>query len=527
MSNYKLFISSAGIGSRLKTHTNFRNKALLTLGLKPAIAHIIDKFPPDVPVVIAVGYKKDSLIEVLSEFYPDRSIEFVYVDNYDGVGSGLGLSMLCCEKYLQCPFIFVPNDTLIFSSNINLNPEKYGNWIGLFNNNGDKVDPAHYRCAEIGNDSLISILPKGLNTENVYIGLCGVLDFQNFWTKMRSSETAIEEGESFGLNGLKNIKPIFFSDWYDTGNINRIERAFIKYNDNTHNILPKIEEAIWMHGDKCIKYHKDVLFIEDRLRRLNHLPGEMTPEIINRGKNFFSYRFSNGKLLSNYCDVNNFLKFLNKAESALWKNRSQNFEHSIEIQNKFYKEKTFERVELYLQRFDQKDQITLINEIKVPTVSDILHKIRWEEFYKGAIWANFHGDLHGDNIVVEGNGKFTLLDWRQNFGDDNYEFGDIYYDLGKLMHGLVVRHPMIAQKRYLINQIDESSVNLDVDNSLSFFQIRLFFEDWIVQNGYDLRRVKQVMALIFINIAALHDFPYSKFLFHLGQLQMSEMFNYD
>ena len=41
---YKVFISSAGTGSRLKAHTSFRNKGLVTLGLKPAISLIIEKF---------------------------------------------------------------------------------------------------------------------------------------------------------------------------------------------------------------------------------------------------------------------------------------------------------------------------------------------------------------------------------------------------------------------------------------------------------------------------------------------------
>ena len=58
MAEYKLFISSAGTGSRLKAHTTYRNKGLLTLGLKPALVHIIEKFDPEIPIVIAVGYKK-------------------------------------------------------------------------------------------------------------------------------------------------------------------------------------------------------------------------------------------------------------------------------------------------------------------------------------------------------------------------------------------------------------------------------------------------------------------------------------
>ena len=37
---------------------------------------------------------------------------------------------------------------------------------------------------------------------------------------------------------------------------------------------------------------------------------------------------------------------------------------------------------------------------------------------------------------------FSLLDWRQNFGR-SYVFGDIYYDLAKLHHGLIISHDFI------------------------------------------------------------------------------------
>ena len=44
---------------------------------------------------------------------------------------------------------------------------------------------------------------------------------------------------------------------------------------------------------------------------------------------------------------------------------------------------------------------------------------------------NFHGDLHGSNIIYDKN-KFTLIDWREKFGDD-IRTGDIYYDLAKFI----------------------------------------------------------------------------------------------
>lgn len=522
MADYKLFISSAGTGSRLKAHTTYRNKGLMTLGLKPALAHIIEKFNPKIPIVVAVGYKRDSLIEILTEFYPNRDIEFIVVDNFDGPGSGLGYSMMQCEDKLQCPFVFVPNDTIVEGTEIDLNPNEVGNWVGLKYNASGNIDPSHYRCAETFDNKVISILPKGLSTDNIYVGLCGIKDFSTFWEVMRSSEEAIVDGESFGLNGLRHKRAVFIDEWYDTGNLNRINDAFERFSSKNHNILPKKDEAIWISDGKCIKYHKDPKFIKDRLERLKFLPEENVPEILNSGKYYFSYRYLNGDLLSKTADLKNLRNLLEVMKKNLWDIKPSEFCKSDFLQEEFYREKTLKRIDLYLNRFEQADNIENINGKEVLTVSRALSQFNWLDFYKGVEWGRFHGDLHGENIIIERSGNFKLLDWRQNFGDGNYEYGDVYYDLAKLMHGLVVRHTMVSQNYFSVDYLNATTVNIDIKNTMSFFHAQQFLDEWITENGYDLSRVKIIVALIFLNIAALHHYPYSKFLFLLGQKQLSE-----
>ena len=50
MENFKVCILAAGIGSRMGSFTNVFNKALLPINGKPAICHIIDKFPDDISI---------------------------------------------------------------------------------------------------------------------------------------------------------------------------------------------------------------------------------------------------------------------------------------------------------------------------------------------------------------------------------------------------------------------------------------------------------------------------------------------
>ena len=45
---------------------------------------------------------------------------------------------------------------------------------------------------------------------------------------------------------------------------------------------------------------------------------------------------------------------------------------------------------------------------------------------------------------------------------------------------------------------------------------------WIRENGYDLKKVKVLTALIYLNIAALHHYPYSLLLYGLGKKMLKD-----
>ena len=61
MYNYKVFLPTAGIGSRVKNQSNSLNKCLISIDNKPVISHIVEKFHPSrylafiVPKIFNVG----------------------------------------------------------------------------------------------------------------------------------------------------------------------------------------------------------------------------------------------------------------------------------------------------------------------------------------------------------------------------------------------------------------------------------------------------------------------------------------
>jgi len=59
MVEYKVLITTSGIGSRLGKLTNYTNKCLVRVGDIPAISHIIESYPIETKFVITLGYDGD------------------------------------------------------------------------------------------------------------------------------------------------------------------------------------------------------------------------------------------------------------------------------------------------------------------------------------------------------------------------------------------------------------------------------------------------------------------------------------
>jgi NDP-sugar pyrophosphorylase family protein len=89
MVEYKVLITTSGIGSRLGDLTKFTNKSLVRVGKKPAISYIVESYPKEIEMVITVGYFANQVKDFLTLTYPDRRFKFINVDKFEGEGSSL------------------------------------------------------------------------------------------------------------------------------------------------------------------------------------------------------------------------------------------------------------------------------------------------------------------------------------------------------------------------------------------------------------------------------------------------------
>lgn len=519
---YKVIIPTAGLGSRLGKISRNINKSLVSIAQKPSISYIIEKFPEEMEFVIPIGYKKEMVVEFLTIAYPYRNFTFVEVEPFDGKGAGLGFTMLLCRDYLQCPFIFCSNDTIVLEDI----PAPSCNWMGY----ADVENQEQYRGIRFDlYGKVTDICSKGsIGNVKPYIGLSGVHDFETFWDAMEVGQAygAIEIGESYGMRALlhkKAIESVQFT-WFDTGNLDRLKEGrdyFQSINKEAPNVLEKEGESIWFIDDKVVKFNIDTSFISNRVER-SKLLDHYIPKITAFSEHMYSYKKIDGVIFSKSPTLPLFKSFLDWM-SGFWIKKELGKNELDQFRNKcleFYKDKTLDRVRQYLMRFEMLDEEEIINDQKIPPLKKMMESINWDIISKG-IPVRFHGDLHFENILICSSSDeepFALLDWRQDFAGELL-YGDIYYDFAKLLHGLIVSHELIARDFYNVSRkINKVSYEFLQKNSM--IECREYFKKYIIAHGYNWEKVELLTALVFLNIAPLHHYPYTHLLFSLGKMML-------
>ena len=191
------------------------NKALLPINGKPVVCQIVEKFPEEVQIVVATGYKGEQVVVFLSSNYPSRPFSFVPVDKYAGEGSGPGYSLLQCRSQLQCPFIYYSVDTIVTGSVL---PPDH-NWFGV----APVANTLRFCSCRADEHGRVSQIDDKNHNDNrlAFIGLAGVENHATFWQALEN--TGLIDGErqvSGGFEGLMRSAAGLQArefQWFDTG----------------------------------------------------------------------------------------------------------------------------------------------------------------------------------------------------------------------------------------------------------------------------------------------------------------------
>lgn len=513
----KIVITTSGIGSRLGDLTKYTNKSLVRIGNKYPICYIIDKYKKTDEFIITLGYYGDFVKQFLQLSYPDYNFIFVNVDKYDGPGSSLGYSLLQVKQIINEPFIFHCCDN-IYMDNIDWDQIK-DNTFFVYNNTSFN-DSNLFSSVNIQGEMITKINNKGvIGYDYIYTGLAYIKDYILFFDilerlyredQYKTSLSDIHVAREM----LKQVSFKYFAlkEWYDMGTVKNLNITS-KILQCDYNILQKNEESLCFLNDKVIKffYNKDINI--KRAQRGNIL-FPLVPKIIGYSENYHVMEFLDGRPLSECFKYGEIYNLLNWAKAVLWKPHS-NKSGFKEICLNFYNNKTKQRVSKLLRQniIDKK----IINGILVGSIEELLSRVDFNYLCNAEPY-QYHGDFILDNILKTKDG-YKLIDWRQDFGGD-IERGDMYYDLSKLRHNIIFNHNNVENNLYTVKDVNADEAIVDIKCNYVLIQQLQNYEKFIKENGLDLYKIKILMSLIWINMAPLHEYPLSKFLFYFGKYNL-------
>ena len=497
-----VLLLAAGKGERLGNLTANINKALLPINNRAIISSIINKFPISHEIIVALGYKGNVIKEYCKLAHPNRKFIFVNIDDINSNNSGPGYSALKCKEYLNRPFYLAVADCIIDSEL----PPQDGNWLGVY--------PTSYpeKYSTVKSDIKGNILDftnkssKGF--KDAFIGLASILEYDVFWDElennMQSGEivSAFSNPSKYSNFSIKRLK------WLDTGTLDDLNRTKDYFNDNPLSLHKETNEITYKEH-KFIKFHPDQNNIQNKSKRAKILKNLIPSEFTNTN-NFISYNWEDGKTLYNYNDINLYEKFLSTLNSNILK--SKTWVGDEELYKSFYITKTKNRRDKFINRFGKKYYTKKynINGHNYDSLENILLDINLDKLYNNPMYSLFHGDLQFDNIIYnKENDSFKYIDWRESFGGST-KGGDIYYDLSKLYGGCIIPYNLVKDDNFIkyTEGIAVIDYNFNIPRALSQFKNK--YEKWLIDEGYDLDRIKLITAIIFLNMSPLHNKNFSK-----------------
>jgi hypothetical protein len=205
-------------------------------------------------------------------------------------------------------------------------------------------------------------------------------------------------------------------------------------------------------------------------------------------------------------DLGLYKSFVNWVSDNLWK--PVNCDNFDELCDKFYRQKTISRVDQYIEKniTIDKPEIMSVNNKSCGGVYDLLDQINWDKL--SHIPTNlYHGDLQFDNIIYN------------DFGGSS-DYGDVYYDLAKMYGGTLINYREMRSNTNANISVWDNNVSLNlIDNSPNLVELRGtgWLDRWIKTKGFDIKTVKILTSLIFLNMCPLHELPFGDYLFYKGK----------
>lgn len=499
-SNHTVIIPTAGLGSRLGLLSKQLNKSLIPYLDKPVIAHIIEQFPIDTRFIIPVGYKADQVKDFCRLAYSDRNIEFIEIDDYTSPNSGPGYTVSKCLDSINEPFWYIPCDTYLNESIIDrdLSEDVY------FTKQVSEELTYLYTMFNIVDNRIVEMTFKQAKP-NSWVAFTGVMHIQD-WKSFKNRLLALDNPEIIWTIKM-NSRIESLDTWLDFGNIEIYRDAL---NKSQKYDFTKTDEVTYICNNKVAKWWADESIPKKKYNKALSNLSIFPPNCLCK-RNWMVYDYVPGTVVYNYHNPTVLTDMLNWLDKKVW------IKSNIDISKnalEFYKTKTINRINNFLAKYPNIQEVDTIDGIAVKSWNYYLDHIDWNLLTQINLPGFAHGDLQFDNIIIDNTGKFYVIDWRHEFAG-LVEVGDIYYDLAKLTGGFIINYSQIKQNDFNI-EINNRAVTLDIpsiENNREYIDI---VKKFVENKGWSYNKVALLIPIIFWNMAPLHTPPFDKFLWYLG-----------
>lgn len=498
-----VLILAAGYGRRMGPLSEMINKSLVPYKQKPLLSHIIEKFPDDTKFVIACGFLGYQIKDYLSLVRPSLDVTFVDIVDYNESRTGPGTTISYCKPYLPESFIWISCDTLF---EFDLIDKLDHNWIAI----SEVPSNQSTEYSWINKDNEIINKQKSNEPVDAFIGLMHVYGSEYF-DKLSNNTEAIA-----GIT--PSMKSYRVRDWKDFGTYDKW-----KSHDGLNQSLSfvKPDELLFIDNNRVVKFTVDQSLAEARYNRAC-VNKSCLPTNIQFKSNFLAYDYMSGTPFYDVLNVNRFKVFLDWALNNIWniKDPDPSKDNTL-LADKFYKSKTLERLSKFKSKYPDWKENKTVNNIPVNTLDYYINSVDFSMLASDIRWCFIHGDLQFDNLVFdEQTNKFTVIDWRTDFAGSLY--GDLYYDLAKMLGGLYLNYKAIKDNRLEYKEYENHSVINDLSVShLDEYENAL--REWVSTHGLNWGKIKLLVPIIYLNMSPLHEYPMDKYLISYAQLLFSKL----
>lgn len=505
-----IIIPTVGLGSRMGEISSYLNKALLPYNNKPILSHIIDAFPDDTRVLIPVGHLSQQIKDYCKLVYSHRDIIFIDVEDWTSDRSGTATTLLACKEHVTGPFWYIPCDTF-FSEDI-LQTKRLCDCF--FVEDKQSLTPELYTMFELDDEySIVSLRFKEDSPESfrAFTGLMYIYEYEKFFKSVYN-----KQNNEFVFSIQPGSRTAALHSWKDFGNY----ESYTNETKTTDYDFSKPEEITYVGSKFIIKWWKDPSIANQKYTK-TLLTSELYPNDITYAGQFLYYTKVAGNTLYTASDVESkFPKLLTWLNNDVWSRTSDDISASAMA---FYKTKSLDRINLFLKNNPELAHPHLVDGVRVNNYTDYLGNIDWDYLATSSIASHIHGDLQFDNIIVDADDKFFLIDWRHAFADQTV-IGDLYYDLAKLLGGLIIQYSEIKANNFDVSITDDGSqVSLSVPTTALISKYKYQLQHFASTHDLDFNKIQLMVPIIFWNMSPLHHPPFDLFLWYLGLKLFAEL----